>query len=287
MIGAHDKVLDYADLFSGILHDDNVPDFETRWDEVIFSITKIPSDHFLESLHKLRTRESDQLKTVLEMYDIEIHQKLSMPDYQKLKTMVKISIDQKLRLRNFDARNEIIETGTVVTNRRGQRGVERGQGECYQWNAKGQCSQPTPPSHKIEEVEVRREKGDLRGRSPSGKFARQPCRDCLKGICTKSPCDIRHPPECKFNKPSHRQVEKPKKDGDKSAVAMLKDAGQLGCVFQDMEPPESSSILRKSTKVLGSLRRVPRSVMQTFDKTKVRRSENFKSKFLISAVPTL
>ena len=63
-----------------------------------------------------------------------------MPDFQTLKTMVKRSIDQKLRLRNFDARNKRIETGALVTNRRGQRDVERGPGECYQWKAKGQCS---------------------------------------------------------------------------------------------------------------------------------------------------
>ena len=50
------------------------------------------------------------------------------------------SIDQKLRLRNFDARNERIETEAVVTNRRGQRGVERGQRERYQWKAERQCS---------------------------------------------------------------------------------------------------------------------------------------------------
>ena len=35
---------------------------------------------------------------------------------------------------------------------------------------------------------------------------------------------------------------------DKSAVAMLKDTRQFGCVFQDMEPPKSSSILQKSAK---------------------------------------
>ena len=29
----------------------------------------------------------------------------------------------------------------------------------------------------------------LRDRSPSGKFARQPCKEYLKGTCTKSPCD--------------------------------------------------------------------------------------------------
>ena len=82
-------------------------------------MSKIPSDDVLESLYKLRIRESDQLKTVLELYDMEIHQKISKPDYQKLNTMVKRSIDQKLlRLRNFDARNEKIETGAVVTSRR-------------------------------------------------------------------------------------------------------------------------------------------------------------------------
>ena len=117
--GAHDTVLDYADLFTITLRNDDVQEFDTRWDEILLSMTKIPPDDVLESLYKLRTRESDQLKTVLELYDMEIHQKISMPDHQKLKTMVKRSIDQKLRLRNFDARNERIETGAVVTNRRG------------------------------------------------------------------------------------------------------------------------------------------------------------------------
>ena len=82
------------------------------------------------------TRESDQLKTVLELYDMETHQKISMPNYQKLKTMAKRSIDQNLQLRNFDASNEKIETGAVVTSRRGLNGVQRGQRVCYQWKAK-------------------------------------------------------------------------------------------------------------------------------------------------------
>ena len=47
-----------------------------------------------------------------------------MPNYQKLKTMVKGSMDLKLRLRNFDARNEIIETEAVVTSRKGSSGIE-------------------------------------------------------------------------------------------------------------------------------------------------------------------
>ena len=34
--GAHDTVLEYADLFSITLRDDNVQDFDPRWDEFYF-----------------------------------------------------------------------------------------------------------------------------------------------------------------------------------------------------------------------------------------------------------
>ena len=133
--GAHDTVLDYADLFSVTLCDDNIQEFDTRWDEILLSMTKISSDVVLESLYKIGIRESAQLETVLESYDMEIHQEISMPNYQKLKTMVKRSMDQKVRLRNFDATHWKIETGAG----KGSSGVERGKGKCYQWKEKGQC----------------------------------------------------------------------------------------------------------------------------------------------------
>ena len=34
----------YVDLFSVTLHDDNVQEFDTRWDEVLLSMSKTPSD---------------------------------------------------------------------------------------------------------------------------------------------------------------------------------------------------------------------------------------------------
>ena len=124
----------------------------------------------------------------------------------------------KLRLRNFDARNENIETGAVVTSLRGYSGIERGKGICYQWKAKGQCSKgdqcsfrheshdrekPTPKAAPPSEPPTptggsASRKGILRCRSPSGKFNRQPCTNFLKGTCTKLPCDCWHPPECQI-----------------------------------------------------------------------------------------
>ena len=109
------------------------------------------------------------------------------------------------------------------------------------------------------------------GRSPRGRMSRLPCKDYLKGTCTTPFCEKWHRPECLFYMSengcrygekcsyAHRQVDeqpckKSKKNGDKSAVAMLKITRQLGCVFQDMEPPKSSSILRKSSNILKPIR---------------------------------
>ena len=50
------------------------------------------------------------------------------------------------------------------------------------------------------------------------------------------------------------QAKSLKKNGDKSAVAMLKITQHLGCVSQDMEPPKSSSILRKSSNIRKPIR---------------------------------
>ena len=86
-----------------------------HWIMFLYSLllTKIPSDDVLESRYKFRIRESAQLKTVLASYDMEVHQKISMPNHRKLRTMVNRRKDQKLRLRNFDGRNERIETGSA------------------------------------------------------------------------------------------------------------------------------------------------------------------------------
>ena len=69
-------------------------------------MTKIPPDDILEGLYKSRIRESEKLKTVLELYNLEIHQNKLEPDYHRL---VKRSIEQDLRHRNFGPETEIMK----------------------------------------------------------------------------------------------------------------------------------------------------------------------------------
>ena len=113
--GANDSVENYAALFSISLRNDDIQEFDSKWDGILLPMTKIPPDDILQGLYKLRIRESEKLKTVLELYDLEIHQKKAGPDYHRLKTMVKRSIEQDLRNRNFGVRN-----GNYERKRRGQ-----------------------------------------------------------------------------------------------------------------------------------------------------------------------
>ena len=103
-------------------------------------MTKIPSDDILEVLYKLRIRESEKLKTVLELYILEIHEKKAGPDYHRLETMAKRSIEQNLRIKNFEARNGNYERTSWSRIQGTKQRDQRTLGDCWQWKANGQCS---------------------------------------------------------------------------------------------------------------------------------------------------
>ena len=145
---------------------------------------------------------------------MEIRQKTSVANYLKLKTMVKRSIDQKLRLRNFDARHGRIESGAVVKSRKGIIGVGGETGICYQWKEEGQCSQgdrcscfrhetqdraqkpehtaATPSEPALSRGRSVSRKGSIQGKSNHGSILRQPCWYYLRGTCTRKSCEYWH-----------------------------------------------------------------------------------------------
>ena len=171
-------------------------------------MTQTPSDDILEGSYKLRIRESEKLKTVLELYNMEIHQKKAGPDYYRLKTMVKRSVEQNLRIKNFEARNGNYETSAVVKNQGTKQREQRTLGECWQWKTNEQCVKgencsfrhdinkrakstqpnPSPSSFMWQNERNGSRTRSPRGRSPSGRMSRLPCKDYLKGTCTNSVC---------------------------------------------------------------------------------------------------
>ena len=122
---------------------------------------------------------------------------------------MKRSIEQDLRIKNFEARNGNYERNAVVKN---QGTKQRGQwtlGDCWQWKTDGQCSKgdncsfrhdinkrakPTQPNPSPRSSTQQSERNaprtrSPRGRSPSGRMSRWPCKDYLKGTCTNSFCE--------------------------------------------------------------------------------------------------
>ena len=87
--GANDSVENHADLFTIALRNEDIQKFDSKWDGILLSMTKIPP-------HKLRIRESEKLKTALELYDLEIHQKKVGPDCHRLKTKVKKEVSSRI-----------------------------------------------------------------------------------------------------------------------------------------------------------------------------------------------
>ena len=241
--GAHDSVENYADLFTISLRNDDIQEFDSKWDGILLSMTKIPPDDILEGLYKLRIRESEKLKTVLDLY--------------RLKTMEKRSIEQNIRNKNFGARNGNYEKNAVVKNQ-GKNSVYKDFLEIVgNGSPTGSVLEETiavsatilismeKRHHQISlrilscsRMSENRREPEVPEKSPSGRMSRWPCKDYLKRTCNNSFCKKWHPPECLFHKTksgcrfgekcsyAHRQVDeqptkRSKKNDDKSAVAML------------------------------------------------------------------
>ena len=66
--GTDSSVGNYTDLFTIVLRNDDIQEFDSKWDGIQLSMTKIPPDDILEGLCKLRIRASEKLKTVLEIH---------------------------------------------------------------------------------------------------------------------------------------------------------------------------------------------------------------------------
>ena len=116
---ACEAVQGLSDLFNIRLQNDDVLDFDTRWDQPLS-----------EGLYKSKLQDSVQLQTGLATYEQENVRNTEPPNYSRLKTLVRRHIDQTMRTRNFRARNEIVKRGAVTKSQKrekSQRGKESGR----------------------------------------------------------------------------------------------------------------------------------------------------------------
>ena len=104
---------------------------------------------------------------------------------------------------------ENYEKNAVVKNQGTKQRVQRILGDCWQWETNGQCvkgdngsfrhdmnkcgksspSIPSPNSFMQQNERKSSRTRSPRGKSPSGRKSRWPCKDYLKGTCNNSFCE--------------------------------------------------------------------------------------------------
>ena len=246
--GANDSVENYADLFSIGLRNDDIQEFDSKWDGILLSMTKTPPDDILQGLYNLRIRESEKLKTLLELYNMEIHQKKAGPDYHRLKTMVKRCIEQNLRIKNFEARNKKYERNAVFKNPGTKQRVQRTLGEFYKSESGCRLGEKCSYAHRQVDEQPRK---------------RSKMNDDKSAVAMLKKNDLHESiwqPVVNRDK-SHDRLGRP--DVKRDTCHELKqgpvgrrssNARQLVCFFQDKKPPKS--ILRKSSAMQKPIQRV-------------------------------
>ena len=79
--GACEAVQGLSDLFRKRLQNDDVQEFDVRWDQAILSASETHTEMVLEGLYK--SKDSVQLQTVLDLYDQEAVRNNEQPSYSR------------------------------------------------------------------------------------------------------------------------------------------------------------------------------------------------------------
>ena len=73
--GAYETIQGLSDLLNIRLQNDDVQDFDVRWDQALLAASDMPLDVILEGLYKSKFQDSVKLQTLLAWYDQETNSK--------------------------------------------------------------------------------------------------------------------------------------------------------------------------------------------------------------------
>ena len=93
---AYEAVQGLSDLYNIRLQNDNIQDFDVRWDQALLSASETPTEIVLEGLYKSELQDSVQLQTVLALYDQETIRNNGQPSYQRLEASGRLHVDQTM-----------------------------------------------------------------------------------------------------------------------------------------------------------------------------------------------
>ena len=172
---------------------------------------------------------------------MEVHQKKAGPDYSRLKTMVqKLSSRMHREPRVLEGRMSRLPCKDYLKGTCTTPFCERWHPpECLFYKNKNGCRFGEKCSYAHRQVDEQPSKKSKKNGDKSAvamlKKGNWQERESVSDACR--------------DRTGQTVKKSDKKLGQNSSRSQFSDARQLGCVFQDMTPPKSSSILRKSSDI--------------------------------------
>ena len=100
------------------MEDDDIQDFDLRWEQALFLTNDLPSDKDLEGLYVSKMQDSSQAHTIMTLFNQEILRGDGQKDYHRLRLSVKLIIEEAKRRKTTTTKSEITERGVVIQKKK-------------------------------------------------------------------------------------------------------------------------------------------------------------------------
>ena len=92
--GSCDEIQGLSGLFRIKLGNDDIQEFDSRWEQALLLTSDLPSDKVSEGLYVSKLQDSSQVQTILALYNQEILRGGGQRDYHRLRMCVKLHFEQ-------------------------------------------------------------------------------------------------------------------------------------------------------------------------------------------------
>ena len=137
--GSYDEIQSLSGLFSFGLENDDIQDFDLRWEQTLLFTNDPPSHNVLEGLYVSKLQDSSQINTIMALYNPKILRRGGKRGYHRLRMCVKLYIEQAQRSKNFRIHNETTERGAPTEGKGQNSFTMRKTEECFHCKTNGSC----------------------------------------------------------------------------------------------------------------------------------------------------
>ena len=163
---ASKEQLDVNHIFNLELKNDNLKQFNSKWDEIIIQLPEEPADNWIEPMYRKQLEKSAQFAPYMAQYKNRIAMHADRPSYKGLKDLVNFF------LADIQSQNHIKSLSSPQAAMPAVRPhlPKQNPSDCKNWLKKGKCPKKDsscPFAHDPDKRGIHKKKKEERGRAPT------------------------------------------------------------------------------------------------------------------------